>query len=176
MEWQHLILESFFHISQELENVLDGLTVDELNKHMAAGCNSIGWLTWHLTRSHDRNLSELLGIEQLWVKDRWYARFNRAPNPSETGFGQSAEDAAEFSAPNQSIILEYHWAVLELAKQYITNNLSETELKRQVKSPTLDNVATVRLRLLGIISEGFQHVGQAAYVRDLIKGQGWMNR
>ena len=34
-------------------------------------------------------------------------------------------------------------------------------------------MATVRRRLLGIISEGLQHVGQAAYVRGLLKGKGW---
>ena len=176
MEWQLLITDFFIRISQELERVLDGLTIDDLNQRPHPDCNSIGWLAWHLTRSHDRNLSELAGREQLWIKDNWHARFNRAPEPTETGYSHRSEDLTAFRSPDGKTILEYHHAVLELAKQYITNSLSETNLKRKVKSPTLKNVATVRERLLGIISEGLQHVGQTAYVRGLLKGKGWLGR
>ena len=176
MEWQLLISDLFTRISQELERVLDGLTVDELNQKPHPDCNSIGWLCWHLTRSNDRNLSELVKKQQLWIRDEWHTRFNRAPDPTDTGFGHSPEEVAAFKSPDSKTILEYHNAVLELAKQYIDNNLSETDLKRRVKSPTLKNVATVRRRLLGIISEGLQHVGQAAYVRGLLEGKGWRDR
>ncbi len=173
MEFQLLITDYFIRISDELERVLDGLTIEDLNKHPAPGANSIGWLAWHLTRSHDRNLSELYRKQQLWIKDKWYERFGRAPDPSETGVGHSLEEMAAFKSPDGKTILEYHKAVLERAKKYIENHLSEAELKRRAKSPTLKNTNTVRGRLLGIVSEGFQHVGQAAYVRGLIKGQGW---
>ena len=153
--------------------MLDGLTVDELNQQPGPDCNSIGWLAWHLTRSHDRNMSEIVGKEQLWIRDKWYARFNRAPDPAETGVGHSSEDATAFRSPDSKTILEYHHAVLERIKDYVSNTLSETELKRESKSPTLGTVGTVRRRLVGVISEGFQHVGQAAYVRGLLKGKGW---
>ena len=68
MEFQLLITDYFIRISDELERVLDGLTIEDLNKHPAPGVNSIGWLAWHLTRSHDRNLSELYRKQQLWIK------------------------------------------------------------------------------------------------------------
>ncbi|MFC1958450.1 DUF664 domain-containing protein [Chloroflexota bacterium] len=106
------------------------------------------------------------------MKDKWHERFGRAPDLSETGVGHSSEEMAAFESPDGKTILEYHHAVLERAKKYIDNNLSEAELKRRAKSLTLKNTNTVRGRLLGIVSEGFQHVGQAAYVRGLIKGQG----
>jgi len=172
MEWQQLILDLFLRISQELEKVLNGLTVEELNQQVTPDCNSIGWLTWHLTRSHDRNLSELARKQQLWIKDKWYARFNRSPDPADTGFGHSPEDVEAFRSPDSKTILEYHHSVFELAKRYINNNLSENDLKRKVRSRTLKNITTVRRRLLGIISEGLQHVGQAAYLRGLLKGKG----
>jgi len=176
MEWQQLIMNIFVRISQELERVLDGLTVDDLNQQPRPDCNSIGWLTWHLTRSHDRNISELAGEKQLWIKDNWHARFNRAPDPTDTGFGHSSEDIAVFRSPDSKTLLEYHHAVLELAKRYISGTLSETDLKREVESPTLRNVATVRARLVGVINDGLQHVGQTAYVRGLLKGKGWLDR
>ena len=171
MEWQQLIIDFFVRISQELERVVSGLTIEDLNQQPNPDCNSIGWLAWHLTRSHDRNLSELARKQQLWVKDKWHAKFNRAPDPTDTGFNHSPDDVRAFRSPDGKTILEYHNAVLELAKQYIDNNLSENDLKRRVKSPTLKNVATVRRRLLGIISEGLQHVGQAAYVRGLLNSE-----
>jgi len=172
MQWQLLIMDLLVRISQELERVLEGLTIDNLNHRPGPHCNSIGWLGWYLTRSHDRNLSELISEEQVWIKDNWHSRFNRAPDPTDTGYDHSLEDVTAFRSPDGKTILEYHNKVLELAKRYM-DNLSETDLERKVKSPTLYNVATVRRRLLGIISEGLQHTGQAAYVRGLLTGKGW---
>jgi len=176
MEWQQLITDLFLRISQELERALDGLTVDELNQQPHPDTNSIGWLAWHLTRSHDRNISELMAEEQLWIKDSWHTRFNRAPDPAETGFGHSSEDVAAFRSPDGKTLLEYHHAVLELAKRYIISTLSEAELKRVSKSPTLGNTITVRERLVGVINDSLQHVGQVNYVRGLLKGKGWYGR
>jgi len=176
MEWQQLIIDIFERISQDLEQVLDGLTVDDLNQRPRPDCNSIGWLAWHLTRSHDRNISELAEEEQLWIKDKWHAKFDRAPDPAEMGFGYSSEDALAFRSPDGKTLLEYHHAVLELARRYIGGTLSETELKRESASPTFGNIATVRRRLVGVVNDGLQHVGQAAYVRGLLKGKGWLGR
>ena len=171
MEFQLLITDYFIRISDELEQVLDGLPSKDLNKQPAPGANSIGWLAWHLTRSHDRNLSEIYRKQQLWITDKWYEKFGRTPDPSETGLGHNSEEMVAFESPDGKTILKYHHAVLERAKMYIENNLSATELKRRVKSPTMKNTNTVRGRLLGIVSEGFQHVGQAAYVRGLLRSE-----
>ena len=176
MNWQQLIIDLFERISQELERVLNGLTPDELNQQPAPDANTIGWLAWHLTRSHDRNMSEIARKEQLWIEGAWYAKFNRAADPTETGVGHSPEQMAAFRAPDSRTILEYHNAVLERIKDYIVNTLSETELDREVYSPTFRNTNTVHRRLLGVLNDGFQHLGQAAYVRGLITEQGWLGR
>jgi len=176
MEWQQLIMDLFLRISQELERVLDGLTVDDLNQRSHPDCNSIGWLAWHLTRSHDRNITELAGEEQLWIKGSWHAKFNRSADPADTGFGHSSEDVAAFRSPESKTLVAYHRAVVKQIERYISDTLSEEELERETYSPTLRIVATVRTRLVGVINEGFQHVGQAAYVRGLLKGRGWLGR
>jgi hypothetical protein len=176
MNWQQLIVDLFERMSRELEEILDGLTPEELNQQPAPGANTIGWLAWHLTRSHDRNMSEIAGREQLWIEDKWYARFNRAADPAETGVGHSPEEVAAFRAPDSRTILDYHNAVLERIRNYIGSNLSETELDREVYSPTFRNTNAVHKRLLGVLNDGLQHLGQAAYVRGLIKGQGWLGR
>ena len=170
MRWQDFLTEQFELILRELETALEGLSIDDLNRQPTTGANSIGWLAWHLTRSHDRNLSEIMGVEQLWTAGGWHERFGRAPNHSETGVGHSPEEAAAFRAPDTGTILDYHRAVLECSREYVRDSLSETELDRVYHSPTLHDTTAVSVRLRRLVKEGFMHTGQAAYVRGLLEG------
>jgi len=173
MRWQSLVLDQFNRIEEELGFVLKGLSVEDLNRQPAPGCNSIGWMAWHLTRSHDRNMSELLGQEQLWTKDRWYEKFGRAPDPGETGVGHTDEQARNFVCPSGDVVMAYHRAILDRIRHYIENGLTEADLDREVTSPTLKNTRPVMGRIAGVIQQGFLHVGQAGYVRGMLKGNGW---
>ena len=174
MKWQQLITDIYERILQELEHALDGLTVDDLNQQPRPDCNSIGWLTWHLTRAQDMVTAGLLGEEQLWIKDNWYARFNRAPDPKDTGEGHSVEDVVAFRSPDALTLLEYHRAVLEQSKRYITSKLSEAELNREFDNPIHPTITNVRTSLMGLINDNMQHLGQVAYVRGMLKGWGWL--
>ena len=176
MQWQQFVTDIFERISQELEHALDGLTVDDLNQQPCPGCNSIGWLTWHLTRAQDSNTANLLGEEQLWIKDNWYVRFNRTPDPKDTGFRHSLEDVSAFSSPDASTLFEYHCAVLGQSKRYIISKLSETELNRELDNPINPGITNVRTRLMRVINDNIQHIGQIAYVRGMLKGWGWLGR
>ncbi|MFC1956212.1 DinB family protein [Chloroflexota bacterium] len=176
MQWQQLVTDIYERISQELEHALDGLTVDDLNQQPYPGCNSIGWLTWHLTRVQDSAIAEILGEEHLWTKDGWYARFNRTPDSKDTGFGHSLEDVAAFSSPNTSTLLEYHRAVLERSKRYITSKLSETDLNRELDKPKFSTITNVRTSLMRLTNDNIQHLGQVTYVRGMLKGWGWLGR
>ena len=176
MKWQQLVTDIYERISQELESALDGLTVDDLNKQPYPGCNSIGWLTWHLTRCQDIGTADILREEQLWTKDNWYAKFNRAPDPMDAGVGHSIEDAVAFISPDASTLMEYHRAVLERSKCYITGGLSETELDREFDKPKFDTITDVRTSLMRLINDNMQHLGQINYVRGILKGWGWLGR
>ena len=170
MKWEQLIMDIYVRISQVLEKALEGLATDDLNKQPHPDCNSMGWLTWHLTRGQDRAIADLMGEEQLWIKDDWHARFNRPPDPKDTGFGHSLEDLGAFKSPDARTLLAYHHAVLERTKHYVSN-LSANDLKRELNNPVFP---TVGVRLVGVISDNLQHAGQVAYVRGLLKGKGWL--
>ena len=176
MQWQQLVTDIFERISQELEHALDGLTVDDLNQQPCPGCNSIGWLTWHSTRTRDIVTAKILGEEQLWIKDNWYTRFNRAPSPEDTGVGHSIEDAGAFSSPDATTLLEYQHAVLDKLKCYITSKLSETELNREFANPIRPDMPNVRTQLMRLINDNMQHLGQVNYIRGMLKGWGWLGR
>ncbi len=176
MKWQQLITDIYERISQELEHALDGLTVDDLNQQPRPDCNSIGWLTWHLTRCQDRVAAELLGEEQLWTKDSYYAKFNRTPDSEDTGIGDTLEDVVAFRSPDALTLLEYHRAVLEQSKRYISGKLSETELNREFDNPRSPTITNVRTSLMRLINDNMQHLGQVNYVRGMLKGWGWLGR
>ncbi len=193
MEWHQLITDGYRRVLEILEKVLDGLTQDDLNKQPHPDCNSIGWLAWHLTREQDYNIAHLMGEEQLWIRDGWHAKFNRAPKPLDTGFGKfghSPEDVAAFRSPKVETLLEYYRAVLERSEHYIST-LSVADLDRELNQPAwswerqrqvtgvgmekwYQPVPTVGMRLVSILSECLQHAGQVAYVRGLLKGKGWL--
>ena len=176
MTWQEMIMDIFDRIAAQLAQVLEDLTPKQLNQQPGRGANTIGWLIWHLTRSHDRNMSELMGLEQLWISEGWYSRFNRKPDPAETGYRHTTKEMAAFKAPDSLTIMEYHRAVLERIKDYIANYLEESILEQEMYSPTFDSVSPTYRVITGIINDALQHVGQAAYVRGLITKQGWLGR
>ena len=171
MEWQQLIIDIFERTSQALERALEGLTLEDLNQQPAPDSNSMGWLAWHLTRGQDRAIAQLMGEEQLWIRDQWHDKFNRPPDPQDFGLGHTSEDLAAFKSPDVRTLLDYHQAVLERTKHYVST-LSETELDREIDHPRFP---TVRVRLVAVISDNLQHVGQVAYVHGLLKGKGWLD-
>ena len=158
MEYQRFILDIYIRLHQELALVLKGLSEQELNYQPTSQSNSVGWLAWHTIRSQDRMNADLFGEEQLWIRQKWYVKFNRNPDPKESGVGHTAEQAAAFRAPEVQIFLDYYQAVFERTKEYMMTRLSASDLERTIVSPTLGNTSTVEARLIGTIYN-FQHVG-----------------
>lgn len=173
MKWQQLITDGYGRIFQVLEKALDGLTRDDLNQQPDPDSNSMGWLTWHLTRVQDHHIADLMGEEQLWVGDGWHARFNRPSDPGDIGFGDNSEDVKAFKSPDVETLLEYHRAVMERSKRYI-DTLSAADLDRELNEPRFQPLPTVGVRLVSAMSDNLQHAGQVAYLRGLLKGKGWL--
>ncbi len=170
MEWQQLIADGYGRVLQILEKALGGLTQDNLNQQPHPECNSMGWIIWHLTRVQDDHVADLMGEEQLWVGEGWHARFNRALDAKDTGFGHSSEDVAAFKSPDVETLLEYYRAVLERTKRYLAT-LSTADLDRELNEPWYQPLPTVGVRLVSVLSDGLQHAGQVAYLRGLLKGK-----
>lgn len=172
MEWYELLAGGYGRVLEFLENVLGGLNKDELNWQPHQDCNSIGWLTWHLTRQHDAQMASLMGKEQLWIKEKWYAKFNRSADLQDIGFGHTPGQVAAFESPDIQTLLDYHRAVLERSKQYFLT-LSITDLDQKIDEPWFQPLPTVGVRLISILEDSLLHAGQAAYVRGLRQGKGW---
>jgi hypothetical protein len=64
--------------------------------------------------------------------------------------------------------------VLDRSKSYISS-LSAADLDRELNEPWFQPLPTVGVRLVSVMSDEIQHVGQIAYLRGLLKGKGWSN-
>ncbi|MEE9399048.1 MAG: DinB family protein [Dehalococcoidales bacterium] len=173
MEWQELLIDGYGRVLEILEVSLKGLTQEDLDQQPRPDCISIGWLAWHLTRVQDDHVADLMGKEQLWIKEEWHARFNRPRDAKDIGWGHSSEQVAAFKSPDAETLLAYHRAVLERTKGYITS-LSAKDLDRELNEPWYQPLPTVGVRLISVISDNLQHAGQLAYLRGLLKGKGWL--
>ena len=172
MEWQDILVMEFERISRSLDIALEGLTEEDVNWQPKPDSNSIGWLTWHLTRWQDVQVSSLLKREQLWIKDGWYEKFGRPADAGDHGSGHKPDDLAKFRSPDAAILIGYHQAVLAQTKDFL-KSLSATDLDKVVEDTPFQPPPTVGMSIVGVLSDGMQHAGQAAYVRGLRQGMGW---
>jgi hypothetical protein len=174
MDWKDLFTDSYDEAFKAVERALEGLSQKDLNLQPRPDCNSIGWTAWHLVRGLDDLTSSLTGEEQLWIKDKWHEKFDRSPDPLDSGVGHTPEQVAEFNSPDVQTLLNYYQAVLEMSKRRISS-LSSSDLSRKVDDPWAQYFPTVGSRLVVSLSETLLHAGQVCYIRGLIQGKGWQD-
>ncbi len=151
---------------------MEGLSTEDLNWQPKPDSNSIGWLAWHLTRWQDVQIASFLKKEQVWIKDDWYRIFGRTADAKDHGMGHKPDDLAKFKSPDTATQLSYHQAVLAQTKDFL-RTLSPSDLDKVVEGTSFQPSPTVGMRIIGVLSDGMQHAGQAAYVRGLRQGMGW---
>ena len=171
MDWHTLLIDGYGRISEILERTLKGLTPEDLAWQPQPESNSIGWLTWHLTRIQDDHIASLMGEEQLWIKDGWHGKLNRPADSKDLGHGHMPEQIAALKS-NVETLLGYHRAVSERSKNYIMT-LTTEDLDRVLNEPRFQPLPTQGVRLISIMSDNLQHAGQCGYVRGQLQGPGW---
>ena len=172
MRWQQLIIAIYQRRSAEFEQVLDGLTTEDLHNRPSPGANPIGWLCWHAIRSMDRTIGDVISGEQLWTRDGWHKRFNMPPDPQNTGYGHTDAQVDALRIPDAQTLLDYHREVMKVTINYL-KSLSEEELDKEHEfSVEPGTKRAAYLRIVANIND-VQHIGQAAYARGIVKGHRW---
>jgi hypothetical protein len=168
-----ILLDAFTRVKDALQRLVADLTEEEL---VTEPHPSIGWLAWRISRVMDSNVSRLSGREQLWIADGWAARFGMAPEPAD--FGRSAthtrEQVRAFRASAEQL-LEYHEAVYELMKSYVTK-LSDEDLARELDEPQYQPRPTVAVRLVSVLENAMNNQGQISYLKAYHRLGGWFPR
>ena len=166
MDTAPLLLELYGRIPPLAAGAVEGLDRDQLCRAPEPGANTIGWLVWHLARVQDHHVSELLETEQVWVSGDWARRCGLEPDPSNTGYGHSAEEVRAVQPEGPDVLLGYLDAVDARTKAML-EGLAPGDLDRVVDK-RWDPPVTLGVRLVSIADDSLQHVGQAAYVRGLL--------
>lgn len=160
-----LLADAFGRIRETVHEATRGLTVEQLSYRPAPNANSIAWLIWHLTRVQDDHINDAAGTAQVWTADGWVERFDLPFDASATGYGHSSAEVAAVTA-NASNLLGYHDAVHERTAEYLST-LGDDDLSRVIDE-SWNPPVTLGVRLVSVIGDDMQHVGQASYVRGIL--------
>jgi uncharacterized damage-inducible protein DinB len=172
MDCRDLVIDGLNRVEEDLQKTLDGLSAEQLAFRPDEHANSIAWLAWHLTRVQDDHVSEIAGRPQAWVADGWHARFDKPADPHDSGFGYSPEQVAALRVEGPDVLADYYTAVHRRSMEYLRGATCE-EMDRVIDA-SWDPPVTVGVRLVSVVNDCTQHVGQLAYVRGLIERRHWL--
>jgi hypothetical protein len=161
---QELLRDSFTRLIEHVDDLTDGLPDEVSFWRPTPKANSIAWLIWHSARVQDVQISDIAKTQDVWTRDRWVDRFKLDLPRDDTGYGHSAEDVAKVR-PTVDLLAGYYHAVHEMTMQFI-KTLTVADLQRIIDRGWNPPVTT-SMRLVSIVDDCAQHLGQAAYVRGI---------
>jgi hypothetical protein len=147
-------------------DAVDSLDATALAWRPDPAANSIGWLLWHTGRVEDYQVAEIAGREQVWVEGDWAEAFGLPAGYADTGYGHSAEQVGQIRC-EPGPVLAYLDATTEMVRSYL-HDADGKDFDRVVDE-SYDPPVTAAVRLLSIVGDAYQHVGQAAYLRGLFE-------
>ncbi|UNB51765.1 mycothiol transferase [Mycolicibacterium sp. YH-1] len=165
---RELLRDSFTRLIEHADDITDGLTDAVSSYRPTPEANSIAWLLWHSARVQDAQLCDIAGTEQVWLRDGWVDKFALDLPRDAHGYGHTPEEVGKVRASAQLLAGYYH-AVHRITLEFVAGVTAE-ELERIVDRRWTPPV-TASARLVSIIDDCAQHLGQAAYVKGIaVKG------
>jgi Protein of unknown function (DUF664) len=161
---QELLRDAFTRLIEHVDELTDGLTDEVSNYRPTTNANSIAWLIWHSARVQDIQLAHVAGVEQVWTRDGWVDRFGLDLPRNDTGYGHGPDEVAKVHAP-ADLLSGYYHAVHELSLDYVAGVTADEACR--VVDTNWDPPVTASARLVSIIDDCAQHLGQAAYLRGI---------
>jgi hypothetical protein len=160
-----ILADAFGRVDELVGEVLDGIGPELLRRRPAEGANPIGWLLWHASRVQDAQIAAAAGRPEIWTEQDWYGRFGLPYPAADHGYGQSTAEVGQFGDVTAELLRGYQAAVHARTLDVLAG-LREQDLDRVVDRAYRPPV-TLAVRLVSIVSDCLQHLGQAAYLRGL---------
>ncbi|MEU5080579.1 MULTISPECIES: mycothiol transferase [Streptomyces] len=167
MHAKDILIDGYGRIREEVHAVLDGLGPEELHHRPAPDANSVAWLVWHLTRVQDDHIADAFDLDQVWLAQDWQKRFGLGLPRHDTGYGHTPAQVAKVRVESAGLLTGYYDAVHEQTLG-VLRTLAAKELERIVDE-RWDPPVSLGVRLVSVLSDDLQHVGQAAYLRGLVQ-------
>lgn len=160
-----LLIDFFGRVRESALAAIDGLTDDQLAHRISPDANSIAWLVWHAYRVQDDHVSEVAGLQQVWAARGFIEFFDLDLDEDDTGYGHTSAQVGKVVA-SAELLARYVEAVHDQSVTWVAG-LHEADLDRVVDT-SWDPPVTLGVRLVSVVDDGTQHVGQAAYLRGLL--------
>jgi len=161
-----VLLDAFGRVDEGVRGLLSSVPADELNVRPDGHGNPIGWLVWHLLRVQDDHLAEVAERQQVWMADGWFERFGLPFPPKAHGYGFSSEDVDRTTFDGADLLAGYqadvHHMTIELVRSITATRLDD------VIDTNWDPPVTVAVRVVSVVEDCLQHLGQANYVAGLL--------
>lgn len=167
MHAKDILIDAFGRIQEDVHAAVEGLPPETLNARPADAANSISWLVWHLARVQDDHVAGAAGLDQVWPTQGWDKRFGLDLPHLDTGYGHTPRKMAKVQVDSADLLLGYYDAVHEQTLA-VLRGLTAGDLDRVVDERWTPAV-TLGVRLVSVLADDLQHVGQAAYVRGLLQ-------
>jgi Protein of unknown function (DUF664) len=167
MTGAELLLDGFSRVKDLVHDVISGMSPDDLTWRADRAANPIGWLVWHAARVEDDHVAGAAAIAQVWTTRGFVDRFNLPYDVHAHGYGQSAAEVGEFRVATGQRLVDYYDAVHDQTRVVI-EGLVDGDFDRVVDERWNPPV-TLGVRLVSVLGDVTQHLGQAAYVRGLIQ-------
>lgn len=161
MSSAELLVDAFGRVQEEVHAAVEGLSTEQLAVRLDPDANSIAWLVWHLTRVQDDHVAGAFATKQVWPE--WKSRFGLTGN--DVGYGHNSRQVAQVQAP-ADLLTGYHDAVHEQTIGLVSG-VTDADLPRIVDE-RWDPPVTLSVRLVSVISDCLQHVGQAGFVHGIL--------
>lgn len=160
----HAIFADFIQRPIDAAHRIPELNAEQLNAHPGNHPNSVAWLLWHTGREIDVQLSHLYGKPEVWESYR--DRFDLGELGDSVGYGHTEEQARQIQVSDRQLLVDYVEACLQALAEY-TNVLTETDFA-EVIDTSWETPVTRGVRLVSIIDDATQHIGQAAYAAGAV--------
>ena len=158
--------------------VLPGLRIvvatnNSSTDEVAAAMTATGAEVTVVDARQGRRVARALGLtppdlaNQVWVAQGWRDRFGLPYDAHEIGYGHSAAQVGAFSVGEASLLLGYHADVHRLTLD-VLDALADGDLERIVDE-RWDPPVTAAVRLVSVVNDTTQHLGQAAYAAGVVR-------
>ena len=164
METTELLTDTFGRIRELYVGIAADLTPEAAHHRPDGTGNPIAWLLWHTARVQDDHVAGLAHSRQAW-HDGWAEGFGLPLDVDDIGYGHTSEQVDSVRIEDLGPLVEYHEAVHQLTLDYL-GGLDADELDRVVDR-RWDPPVTAGVRLVSVVGDCLQHLGQAAYVKGL---------
>ncbi|MGW2516780.1 mycothiol transferase [Streptomyces sp. NPDC001617] len=167
MHAKDILIDGYNRIQEEVHATVEGLGPDALNHRPSPDANSIAWLVWHLTRVQDDHVADAFELDQVWLTQDWEKRFGLDLPRRDTGYGHSPAKVARVRVGSPELLTGYYDAVHEQSLG-VLRELAAKDLERIVDD-RWDPPVSLGVRLVSVLADDLEHVGQAAYLRGLVQ-------